>query len=475
MSRPTDETNAHRALSRRQFLRALSLGSGAALLAACGATPAAIAPTSAPAPAAPTVAPAAPTSAPAVTSSSVLLTMMGRRSEFNEDLQQTFETANSGVTIEFIEFDQARLFAMATAGNTPDLIRVQAPDVPQLLSRNLLLDLTPYFQASSVLKLADLAPANNAYKAESPLKVGSGAIYGMVKDWSPDLSLFAYKAAFEEAGVALPATDTPITYAELAELATKLTKIDGDRIARWGYGFDDARTDRIWMSILAEQGQSLYSDDFTTMNLVGNDTARAVVQYFYDLAQARATPTPINPSPTWPGEDFTKGTVGLAQYGFWFSAMAESDITKDQVVMLPAPTWSGGRINPTITGTGLVVSAQSKNPDAAWKLFEWYMGGEPSVDRAKSGWGVPALVSQYVLLPTESPFQQQVGAVLTSELPYAEQPLQFNPYLGGSAVNNIWKAQLEQALRGSLSFDEMLAAIERETNVAIQDGLDRTS
>jgi putative aldouronate transport system substrate-binding protein len=58
-----------RRVSRREFLRSLSLGAGLVTLAACGGTPAAPAATSAPAPAAPTAAPAdtgaAPTAAPA--------------------------------------------------------------------------------------------------------------------------------------------------------------------------------------------------------------------------------------------------------------------------------------------------------------------------------------------------------------------------------------------------------------------------
>ena len=30
------------------------------------------------------------------------------------------------------------------------------------------------------------------------------------------------------------------------------------------------------------------------------------------------------------GDDFDKGLVAILMYGYWFSAMAESDITKDQ-------------------------------------------------------------------------------------------------------------------------------------------------
>ena len=41
--------------------------------------------------------------------------------------------------------------------------------------------------------------------------------------------------------------------------------------------------------------------------------------------------------------------------------------------MLPAPTFYGKqRVNPTIGAAGTAIAASTKNPDAAWKLFEYY-------------------------------------------------------------------------------------------------------
>jgi multiple sugar transport system substrate-binding protein len=464
-------------MNRRRFLRHLLAGAGGSLLlAACGAQPAAPAsvPTNAPA-TEPTAAPAAAaTSAPAVASGDAsLVRIMIGRNEFSEDQQKQFEEANKDIKLEFVEVDMTTLFASAAAGNPPDIIRVQAPDVPQLIARNMLLDLTPYFTASSLLKLDDLAPANNYYKANSPTEIGQGAIYGMVKDWSPDFTLFAYKKAFEEAGIAVPDPNKPLSYAELAELASKLTVREGDRTTRWGFSYALEWVDRIMMNQLAEKGQKLYSDDFSTLNLSSNPDAVQTAQYFFDLAKANLVPNPLNPSPSWPGDDFTKGTVGLVQYGYWFSAMAESDITKEQVVMLPGPTWSGTRLDPTITATGLVLSSKSANPEAAWRVFEWYNGGQPALDRFASGWGVPSLVSKYNLVPTATPFQQQANTVLQEELKYASQPLQFNPYLSGNTFATVWTKYLEGALRGETTFEQFVQQVEQEVNQAIIDGKDR--
>lgn len=462
-------------LGRRRFLQVLAGTGGAALLAACGGAPVAPA---ADQPAVATGAPAitAATSAPLVASgdgSKAKVTIMHARNELSEDQQKQFGSANADIALEFVEYDATKLFALIAAGTPPDLIRVQAPDVPQMLARNLLLDLTPYFETSKLIKVDDLAPANNYYKANSPTEIGSGKIYGMVKDWSPDFTLFAYKKAFADAKVDLPNPSKPLTYAEVGALAKQLTVRDGDRTSRWGYAYPTEWIDRLMMNFLAEKGQKLYSDDFTKVNLTSNPEAVAIATYFYGLAKDNLTPNPLNPSPTWVGEDFTKGTVGLIQYGYWFSAMAESDVTKDQVVMLPAPTWAGKRLDPTITATGMVMSKASKNPDAAWRVFEWYNADKPAIERSGGGWGVPALTSQYPLIPKTSPFQQQANSLLQDELQYANQPIQFNPYLNGDSFAKVWAKHLETALRGQSTMDQMLQSVEQEINQALQDGKDK--
>jgi multiple sugar transport system substrate-binding protein len=295
----------------------------------------------------------------------------------------------------------------------------------------------------------------------------------MVKDWSPDFSVWIYKPAFEAAGIDAPSDDKPLTYDEIAQLAGKVAKFEGDRIVTWGYDFSTAWIDRIWMNMLAEKDQNLYADSFTKINLTGNDEVKKIIQWYYDIASNKLGESPVNPSPSWSGDDFTKGTVAMVQWGYWFSGMAESDVTKGHIAMLPGPTWAGVRRDPTMTATGMIMSAGSQLPDAAWKVFEWYNGLQPAVDRAKSGWGVPGLKSMYSLMPTEGDYRQQVSKVLNAELPYSENSIQFNPFLGETIVSDSWTKNLDQALRGTLTVDDLIKNVENDTNQAIKDGIDR--
>jgi multiple sugar transport system substrate-binding protein len=390
--------------------------------------------------------------------------------EFNDNDRKTLEDATK-LKIEIVASDLTRLYAMYAAGNPPDVFRVQAAGVPQYISRKMIKNLQPYFANSKLLKPDDLAPANNFYKWDGKV-VGKGDLYGMVKDWSPDYTLFAYTKAFDDAGVKVPSDSTPLTYDELRALANKVNRKTAGKRVYWGFvhSNNDQWIDRTAMNMLAEKGQTLYASDFSKLNISGNPEALKVIRYLYDLAADGVQQTPTDPSPNWMGADFNNGQVAMLQYGYWFSAMAESDITKGKTVFLPAPTWSGVRRDPTMTATGWVVSAQTKDPDAAWAVFEQYMGGKPALDRAQSGWGVPGLKSLYKEMPQQTAFQKQVQKVLQGELSNADFVLQFNPYLSEQAFSTSWVKNLEPALKGSISFDKFVQNVETEINAAIVDG-----
>jgi len=461
-------------MSRREFLKLSGAVMGGAVLASCAPQPTAApseaeAPTEAPKEAATEVPKEAPTEA-AVTGNVVVMHKV-QQGELTADMVTQFETKYPGITIETVQDDLTLFFSMYAAGNPPDLVRVQAPSVPPYLARKMLYDLTPYFEASEVLHPDDLAPANNYYKAEGPLQVGSGKLYGMCKDWSPDFTLYAYKKAFDDKGIPLPSDTEPLTYAQAYDLGKQLATFEGDRVLMFGFNYPDEWVDRIWMNILGETGDLLFNNDYTKINLTGSEKAQEILQYFFTHAKDKTgAVTAINPSPDWIGADFDQGIVALLMYGYWFSAMAETDITRDQVLFVPAPSWTGVRRDPTMTATGMVMSAVTKVPDAAWKFFQWYNGEEPANDRAGSGWGVPALKSQYEMMPNESPFQQQVQKVLQGELALDTPPLQFNPYLQERTITNAWLQYLQQAVSGAISFEELLTNVEFDVNTAIQDG-----
>jgi multiple sugar transport system substrate-binding protein len=405
------------------------------------------------------------------------VTMMWNLGEFSKADVEYFESRHPNVKIELIADDPAKLAAMFASGNPPDVFRVQGPAMPQLIRRGLIRPLTSYFRASDLVRPGDLAGANNYYKWDGR-RIGSGDIYGMVKDWSPDFNVFLYTKAFKDAKVDVPSWRERPTYAQLRAIGTKLAaRRRGGRPVYRGFVHSNDLTwlDRTVMNMLGEKGKSLYANNFTRINLTKNPEAVRIFRYFFELHKQRLDVNPIVPSTSWGGEEFVAGKVGMLQYGYWFSGMAESKLTKGKVVMLPAPTWGRVPRNPTITATGGAIAARSRNPDAAWEVFEFYMGGKPARDRAGSGWGVPGLRSLYDLMPRKTAFQKQVQSVLQKELALNTKPIQFSPYLSDVAVGTAYKKHVEQALKGRISFNEMLQRIEREVNDLIRDGQGRLS
>ena len=205
--------------------------------------------------------------------------------EFTEDHQKVFEGKNPGITTEVIQADLNRFYAMTAAGAPPDLLRLQAPSIPQYLARGLLYDLTPFFEVSEVLSLEDLAEANDYYKANSPLAVGEGPIYGMCKDFSPDFTVWVYDQAFEDADLTPPSDSAPMTYQEVAEYAKAVAKFEGDRTLMFGFDFEWSWVDRIMENMLQETGISLYDAGMGSMNLANNEAAVEVAQYIFNLAK----------------------------------------------------------------------------------------------------------------------------------------------------------------------------------------------
>ena len=355
---------------------------------------------------------------------------------------------------------------MISAGTPPDVLRLSAFDLPLYTNQGLLLDITDRLAASDVIDTDDLVPAAGYF-------VIDGRNYGLPKDWSPDFSVFIDAQAFDDAGLEVPSSDQPFTYEKLGEYARALTIVDGDRTLQVGWHFSGTGFERMLSLWLLEQGQSLYSDDFTEAHIGNNAEAVEMLRFFYDLAQDGAIWTPTNPAPS--GRTFLDGQSAMQSYGYWFGGSINGNPdapVSGHVVMLPAPSWTGeARYNPTWGPTGVVIAADSPNPDAAFRFFEWFTAEEPALARFSSGWGVPIFETKFDLMPNETEFQQQALDLVISELEASDVVIPINPYYSPSVFTQSWETHLTEALNDNISFEELVENLESDVNMAIQDGL----
>ena len=409
--------------------------------------------------------------------SPVTVTVMGN-DEFTDAYIKDFESKNPNITINFVAFDAAKFQAMMAAGTPPDLWRTQAALVPQWAKRGQLLPLDHYMNSSDLIRPGDMVAANNYYRWDGK-QIGKGPRYGMCKDWSPDETVFINTDFVKGLkGVHLPGPGDKWTYNDMWDLAWKIMKA---KRPHWTLDVANAYTwiDRQIMAMLAAKGKGLYPADYSRINLTKNPEAAAIIAYWLKYAKNKMDLGPENPNPDgWSGPGFVapKGTVAMTQYGYWFGGdMIGNAAATKRSRLLPAPIWNHGKkVDPTITATGFVISAQTKNPDAAWAVFEYYMGGFPARDRAGQGWGVPAQKSLFDRLPRTNAFQRNNINVLMHELPASSIILQFNPNLVGlgdtTAVAAAYLKYLPAAAKGHMSLASFLKNIENDSNRAIDQG-----
>jgi multiple sugar transport system substrate-binding protein len=446
---PTSRSSTQ--ISRRRFLAASALAAGGAasvpLLGACSA------------------------SGGSGGSDTVTLTVMYRNNELTEEHIAEFEAQNPGIKINFLEDDPTRLTAMLASNEPPDFVRGAAVGSSNFNARGLAANLDPYLEQSTVLKKDDLLPVNDSFRWDGST-IGQGPYYGIVKDWSQDATLWYNRALFEEAGVEPLHPTEPVSYDELLDIAIRLTVKEGGRTQVYGLGVEWAWN--LWAPIqmmIMQQGGEIYSDDLTQGDL-RTPEARRAIQWYVDFGRAGVGPTSLDPAPD--GADlslFLAERMAITQDGYWYGGnfVGESDEIKDGVAMAPAPVLGDQRISPCYAGQGAWIPEASRHKDEAWKLMEYFMAGPPAEERARSGWGLPALESLLPLLPQDLPYQQEAYETAQNELQYSG-PLPDNPYLSFGDFATTLDTEIQAAITGDITVDEALTRLTDELNQLLRQG-----
>lgn len=269
-------------ITRRQLLKGLGFGAGAAALAACGGAPAA--PTAAPAakPAAATAAPAAPaaTAAPAVVQSGNMGSAVklvywgftgGNLEKAEKQLVDNFNASQKDVVVEV----QPQGSYEETANKlTAALAAKQGPDF------TLLSDVWwfKFLRAKTLMPLTDLVAAEKGIDVNDfQASLWNEGVRKGVQYWIPfarSTPLFYYnkdmlKAAGYDKG--------PETWQQLVDMAPKLTKKEGDVVKVAAFGHQNAASYNAWVFLpVSWQFGGGYSDQaLTKYQLTDPDTIRA--------------------------------------------------------------------------------------------------------------------------------------------------------------------------------------------------------
>jgi len=397
------------------------------------------------------------------------LTVMVGAKDLTADQVAEFEKNNPGIKINQVLFDATRLNTMLASGNPPDITVGAAVGSANFNARGLATDLTPYLKKSDVLKEDDLQPVNDSFRWNGT-KSGEGPLYGIVKDWSQDSTLWYNSALFDKAGVPYLSDTEATSYDNLLEIAKKLTVTEGATTKTFGLGVEwDWSLSQPMSTMVMQQGGQLFNEDLTKIDFTSAAAKRAF-QWYVDFGKSGVGPTSLNPLPD--GSDystFAAQRMAISQDGYWYGGNFAAPDALKTVRMAPSPVMGDTRVAPTFSGQGWWIPEKSKNKDAAFKLMEYYMAGTPAKERAASGWGLPGLKSLSDKLPQDSPQQKQAYAVSQNELQYAK-PLPDSPYISVDLMQSTIKTYLEKAIKGELSVDQACAALTDELNKALAQG-----
>lgn len=375
-----------------------------------------------------------------------------------------------GLKIKRVEVDTTKLTAMLASGTAPDLVRgLGAVETPYIVARDLALPLDDYFAKSELLKEDDIDPINDVWRYDGSVQ-GKGPRYGLAKDYSQDAMIWYNTALFDAAGVDYLSDTEPVTYDQWLDLGKQLTQKDGDTTSVYGLSAGGLGLFITMVNMTASAGGNLFADDLGSLDFSSPEGQQAL-SWYLDYARARVGFSPVEPNPDgWDWPPYQTGRLAMSWSGYWFGgSIAAEPALAETSRFAPAPVMGAERISPCFGATGYWIPKASKNHDDAWKLFEWFMGGQPAKDRAAGGWGLPSLLSLRADLPTGTPAQAQALTVQDAEADYFKV-LSFTPYVKVEALDAVLNQYLPDAINDGTSAAALADTLNDDMNALIDEG-----
>lgn len=286
-------------------------------------------------------------------------------------------TKETGVKVEVqvVNWDQywTLLEAGATGGELPDVFWMHSNEAQKYMENDMLLDLTDRIAASQKLEM-DKFPQDL-----KDLYTLDGKTYAVPKDMDT-IALWYNKTMFDEAGIKYPNADW--TWDDYYDAAVKLTKKDG---SQYGTAMAPSNNQEGWENIVYSMGGKVISDDKKKSGFDDPNTIKAME--YVDKLIKNAMPPAATMSETGWDVLFQSGKVAMGIFGSWMIVpMKQNDyVAKNcDVAVLPKDAKTGRRVS-IYNGLGWSISAGTKNPDAAWKLVEWFGSKDGQKKQAELG------------------------------------------------------------------------------------------
>ena len=299
----------------------------------------------------------------------------GQKAGLDQIIADYTAATGNKAEIQVITWDQywTLLEAGASGGDMPDVFWMHSNEVQKYMENDILMDLTDRIASSEKLEM-DKFPEDikNLYS-------WNGKTYAIPKDVDT-IALFYNKTMFDEAGLSYP--DDSWTWDDFYDAAVKLTKEDG---SQYGTAMNPSNEQDGWMNIIYSMGGKVLTDDKKASGFDDPNTIKAMefVQKLVDNVMPPATVMAETGTDVLLGS----GKIAMLSQGSWMvPQFKEHEYISENcdVAVLPKDPTTGNRVS-LYNGLGWVVSAKTKNPDAAWQLVEWFGTKDMQLKQAQLG------------------------------------------------------------------------------------------
>lgn len=286
-------------------------------------------------------------------------------------------TAKTGIPVDIQVIDWQAYWTLleagASGGDLPDVFWMHSNEAVKYMENDILLDLTDKVKSSTVLEM-DKFP-----QELKDMYTNDGKIYAVPKD-RDSIALWYNKTMFDEAGIAYP--DETWTWDDYYDAALKLTKADG---SQFGTAMNPSNNQDGWYNIVYSMGGEIITEDKKKSGLDEEASLKALD--FVDKLQKNTMPSPEVMSETGTDVLFTSGKIAMLPQGSWMLAPFKENeylVENADIAVLPKDATTGKRIS-LYNGLGWAASANTKNPDGAFKLIEWFGSKDMQIKQAELG------------------------------------------------------------------------------------------
>lgn len=370
--------------------------------------------------------------------------------------QQKFDLyteEHPNVTIEPVDIGTERfqkLMTLIGSGTAPDIIYINEWCY-SLAYRDVLMALDSFIEADEDFDLS--------YYPESllvPLRY-EDQLYALPQEVSPYV-IYYNKDMFEAAGLEMPTDDWTID--EFYEAAKALT--DPEKNV---YGYRYASGADPFLGWLSRAGVDF---DTSGTEVQGLDTQEALnaLEFLYNLVvvdQISPNPAALTAMGTNADAMFRNQSVAMESMGLWMLPQYKADPLSFEWDVVRMPMDQNQRTKAGILNWG--ISADTKNPDAAWDLLKFLVGPESMEIVAESNMALPATTDEaanQIVLDTH--FPENVQAFVDS-VPDVDMADQVSIYR--TEINTQIQELTDKMLIGESTPEETQQALIKEVNAIL--------